>query len=186
MPDMSNNLQPPIPVEIPLSKTKMLLMAAGSLAFVAAGFWFVTHPDLRLFGNKPYPLFTYLIGFAAIAFFGFCAFCLAKKLFDSKPGLVINEEGITDNASGFTFGSIPWTDIENIEMIQIGRQKLIMVLVHNPEEYISRQTNPIMKKMAAMNYSSYKTPISITANTLKYDLDGLYSLLSGRLSESRR
>jgi hypothetical protein len=34
----------------------MLLMAAGSVAFVAAGFWFITHPGIRLFGNKPYPV----------------------------------------------------------------------------------------------------------------------------------
>jgi hypothetical protein len=178
---MASNLQLSTPVEIPLSKQKMLLMAAGSVAFVAAGFWFITHPGIRLFGNKPYPLLTPVIGYAAIAFFGFCAFCLIKKLFDTRPGLIVNEEGITDNASGFSFGLIPWADIEDIYVIEIGRQKLIMVLVNNPDDYINRQTNPIMKKLAAMNYRSYKTPVSITANTLQYDLEELYGLLKERL-----
>jgi hypothetical protein len=56
-----------------------------------------------------------------------------------------------------------------------------MVLVNNPDDYINRQTNPLMKKMAAMNYRSYKTPVSITANTLQYDLEELYGLLKERL-----
>lgn len=159
-------------------------MTAGSLAFVAAGFWFVTHPDVRLFGNQPYPVFTYIIGFAAIAFFGFCAWCLAKKLFDTKPGLVVNAEGIVDNASGFSFGLISWAVIENIDVIEIGGQKLIMVYVSNPDDYINRQTNAIMKKLAAMNYKSYKTPISITANSLQYDFEELYALLQSRWKES--
>ncbi|RWY47964.1 STM3941 family protein [Mucilaginibacter gilvus] len=180
---MVTNLQLTATVEISLSKQKMLLMAAGSLAFVAAGFWFITHPGIRLFGNKPYPVFTYLIGFAAVAFFGFCAFCLIKKLFDTKPGLVVNEEGIIDNCSGFSFGFIPWADIEDIYVIEIGRQKLIIVLVNNPEVYINRQTNPLMKKMAAMNYRSYKTPVSITANTLQYDFEELYVLLRAHVEK---
>jgi hypothetical protein len=178
---MGDNLQPTTSVEIPLSKKKLLLMLFGSIAFVAAGIWFVTHPQIKLLGNKPNPVLAYAIGFAAIAFFGFCAFCLAKKIFDAKPGLVINAEGITDNCSGFSFGLMPWVDIEDIYVMEVGRQKLIMVLVNNPDDYINRQTNPLMKKLAAMNYRSYKTPVSITANTLQYNFDELYGLLRERL-----
>lgn len=178
---MANNLQNAATVEIPLSKNKLVLMLVGSVAFVAAGVWFVTHPDIRLFGNKTNPALAYIIGIAAIAFFGFCAWCLAPKLFDNKPGLVVSAEGITDNCSGFTFGLIPWADIEDINVLEMGKQKLIMILVSDPDEYINRQSNSIMKKMAKMNNSSYGTPISITANTLQYDVEELYSLLRGRL-----
>ncbi|OOQ58153.1 STM3941 family protein [Mucilaginibacter pedocola] len=181
---MASTLQANNTVEIPLSKTKLALLLIGSLAFVAAGLWFVTHPDIRLFGNRPYPVFTYTIGVLAIALFGFCAYCLFKKMFDTRPGLIVSDEGITDNASGFTFGLIPWADIEDINAMEMGKQKLIMVFVSNPEDYIGTQTNGIMKKMAAMNYRSYGTPISITANTLQYDFEELYRLLRGRM-ESR-
>ncbi|TFF38862.1 STM3941 family protein [Mucilaginibacter psychrotolerans] len=174
------------PLEIPLNKSKIALMSIGSLAFVAAGVWFIIHPTIRLFGNKPNPILGYGLGIAAIAFFGFCAFYLIKKLFDTRPGLIVSEEGITDNCSSYTFGLIPWTDIAGIDVIEIGRQKLIMIPVHNPAEYMNRQSNAIMKKMAAINYRQYQTPVSITANTLQYELEDLYTLLKGKLAESKK
>lgn len=183
---MAENLQHTDTIEIPLNKTKLSLMALGSVAFVAAGVWFITHPNIRLFGNQPNPILGYGLGIVAVAFFGFCAYCLVKKLFDTRPGLIVSSEGITDNCSGYTFGLIPWADIEGIEVIEIGKQKLIMILVHNPAEYIDRQSNAIMKKMAAMNYRQYQTPVSITANTLQYELEGLFKVLREKLAENKR
>jgi hypothetical protein len=183
---MSDAVSTATQIEIPLNKGKIALMSIGSLAFVAAGIWFITHPAIRLFGNNPNPILGYGLGIVAVAFFGFCAYCLVKKLFDTRPGLIVSSEGITDNCSGYTFGLIPWADIAGIEVIEVGKQKLIMVLVHNPAEYINRQSNAIMKKMAAMNYRQYQTPVSITANTLQYDLEELYALLKGRLAEFKR
>ena len=99
-------------IEIPLNKSKLVMMLAGSIAFVAIGFWFVINPpEIKnaYWGN---PTRLAVIGYAAIVFFGIVAYVLMRKLPDTKPGLIIDETGLTDNSGGLSAGHIEWSDIE--------------------------------------------------------------------------
>lgn len=109
-------------IEIPLSKGKLVLMFAGSLLFVAAGFWFIKAPETfteTIF--KPSPTLIIILGYASIIFFGLCAVFIFRKLFDTKAGVVIDDKGIHDNSSGVSAGFIPWSDISNISTIEVSR-----------------------------------------------------------------
>ena len=104
-------------IEIALSKKKIFFMLIGALAFVAIGLWFVISPPTisnSYWGN---PTKIAIAGYASIVFFGLCAFVLIKKLPDNKPGLIIDQTGLTDNSSGVSAGQILWSDIENISII---------------------------------------------------------------------
>lgn len=59
-----------------------------------------------------------------------------------------------------------------------------MIEVSNPDVYINRQTNFIAKKAAAINHKMYGSPISITANSLKYSFDDLYYALRKKWQEN--
>jgi hypothetical protein len=173
-------------LEIPLSKKKLVLMFIGSLGFVAAGFWFAFNPpriNNPLFGN---PIFILAISIAAILFFGFCAVFIARKLPDSRPGLVLDSEGLTDYSSGVSIGKILWSDIEDISIIEIQRQKLIMLQVRNPQDYIEKQTNGLKRKIMQMNWKMYGSPLSITAASLQIQFDGLVDLIDEGLTKSRQ
>lgn len=66
-------------IEITLSKRKLTLMLIGSIAFIAAGLWFLIKPPVinnSIFGN---PTLIFLSGIASILFFGLCAFYLTIK-----------------------------------------------------------------------------------------------------------
>ena len=148
-------------IEIALSKKKIFFMLMGALAFVAIGLWFVISPPTisnSYWGN---PTKIAIAGYASIVFFGLCAFVLIKKLPDNKPGLIIDQTGLTDNSSGVSAGQILWTDIENISVIEIHSQKLIMLQVTNPQDYIDKQTSSFKRKMMQLNYKMYGTPLSI-------------------------
>jgi hypothetical protein len=166
-------------LEIELSKTKIFLLLMASLGFVALGLWFVINP--KLWSNSP---LIPLVGYCAIVFFGVCAFFLAAKLRDNKPGLIIDDHGLIDNSSGLPGGEIPWSDITNITVIEINRQKLIMLEVRNPEQYIARQTSGFKRKLMEINFKMYGTPLSISANSLKISFDELWAILSSRLNDN--
>jgi len=173
-------------IEIPLSKKKMYLMLFGSIIFVILGIWLVTNPPKNsnpIFGN---PMIILISGISAIIFFGFIAFTLFKKLPDNKPGLIINSEGIIDNSSGVSAGIVLWKDIIEIKTTNVINQKFLMFIVENPDEYINRQNGIVKRKAMEMNYKSYGSPISISANTLDTNFEELYNLLVKNFAESKK
>ena len=166
---------------IELSKTKMALLLLASCAFVAAGAWLLTldaaairsDRSFRFFFNEP--LFAYGLGVLSILFFGFCGVVAVRKMFDKKPGLVLNSSGVFDNASGASARLIPWPDVVGYEVIEIQGQKMLIIQVGDPRKYIDRG-GPMRR---ALNRASYKMgggTISIPSNTLKIDFPELVAL----------
>ena len=170
-------------IEIPLSKNKLSLMLFGSLIFISLGLWFVIKPPTisnPIIGN---PTLLLTVGIAGILFFGLCAIFIAKKLPEKTPGLIINNQGVIDNSSGVSVGLVPWCDIKGINMTNVANQKFLMLVVKNPDEYINREKGFIKKKAMQMNYKSYGSPISISANGLKCNFDELFKILQDKFNE---
>lgn len=173
-------------IEIPLSKKKLVLMLAGSIGFVAAGIWFLLNPpkiNNALFGN---PTFILVVSIAAILFFGLIVVYIIRKLPDNSPGLIIDQLGITDNSGGLAAGQILWTDIENISVFEINRQKLILLQVKNPEDYINRQSSAFKRKLMRINFNSYGSPVTISANSLQIGFNELLSILTNQFQANSR
>jgi len=162
---------------ISLSKSKITLLLTGSIVFVILGILFILHPERFLtifFKNEEIIRIT---GFTSVGFFGLCAIFYVIKLFDNKPGLIIDKNGILDNSSGISSGLIPWQDIQDINVLKIVRQKIILIVVSNPEDYIVRQKSGFKRKISRLNYNKYETPVQITANGLKIGFNELLSLI---------
>jgi hypothetical protein len=170
-------------IEIPLSKKRIFLMLLGALIFVAIGLWFIIYPPTISKSYSGNLTILAIVGYAAIVFFGLCAFFLSRKLFDKKHGLVIDQTGLTDNSSAGSVVHILWSDIESISIMEIHRQKLIMIHVTNPQDYIDKQTSSFKRKMMQMNYKMYGTPLSIASNGLKISFGELLSTLKDKLEK---
>ena len=173
-------------IEIPLSKKKIALILLGALVFVAIGLWFVIAPPTIKNSYWSNPAKIVIAGYAAIVFFGICAIFCIRKLSDNKPGLIFDDTGLVDNSSGLSAGHILWADIENFSVIEIHKQKLIMLRVKNPRYYIDRERNFLKRKGMELNNKMYGTPLSITSNGLKTSLDNLLTMLNDKLLESRK
>jgi hypothetical protein len=166
------------PIEIPLSKSKLSLMLIGAIAFVALGFWLLSYQPTS--GDPPWMNRPVCVsaGTLSIAFFGLCSVLAVKKLFSTLPGLIISDEGITDNSSGLSAGPIPWKDILSVQTTTAVNQRFILIMISNPQVQMDRQTSSLKRKAMAVNYRTYGTPICISANGLKCNFNELYGLLT--------
>jgi hypothetical protein len=163
-------------IEIPLSKTKMALILAGAALFVVLGVWFVNNP-YQLHRNH---ILIMAVGIASIVVFGVVALFIVSKLFDARPGFIIDDDGITDNSSMFAVGFVPWEDVLGFKIESVASQKFIMVLVNDPDGYIHRQPNALARQTASANYRMYGSPIAISTNALKTKFDEFYRLINER------
>lgn len=158
---------------IKLSKSKAILMILGSFGFVAAGYWLFTM-DAAAMKEMPIddPLFIHGVGIVSMVFFSLTGIIGIRKLFDKRPGLVLNSAGIIDNSSGLSAGFIPWSEITGAETYEVRRQKMLIIKVRNPEEFIQRG-NVLRQAMVKMGSKLSGSPIAITSNTLKINFQEL-------------
>lgn len=178
----------PTPIQIPLSKQKITFLLLGALLFVVLGAWLVLQPEK--FAHGPGSLLgrptVRVVGIAGILFFGICAVYAFRKLLDNKPGLIIDETGLTDNSGGVSAGHILWTDISDLSVISIQKQQFILLRVRNPQDYIDRQKGTFRKKMMQLNFKLYGSPLTITANGLKMTFAELHRLIAERVQAARK
>jgi len=156
------------------SKIKIVLLVAGALAFVLVGaFFLIVGPEEFSSGRRSVdPGLFYLIGSAAVLFFGACLIFGIRKLFDSQPGLVLDANGIYDNSTGVSVGFVPWDDVVDIGRLVIVKQKFVVVIVRNPEKY-TETGNKFARMTKRANASRYKSPVHISANTLQIKFEEL-------------
>lgn len=164
---------------IPLSRTKLLLVMAGSMVFVIGGWWmFRAQPGSALEGGPLGHLtLVHAMGLIGIAFFGLVAAFAFRKLFDRSPGLVLREDGIVDNSSGVAAGLIPWRDIVGFDVMVIQQSRMLVIRVVSPEAYIERG-NPLKRSLNRMNFKLCGSPLAIASTTLKINFDELVRLCS--------
>ena len=161
----------------------MMLLFIGSLAFVILGCLFSIEPDRFIspvFQNRE---LMRIAGIASVVFFGLGAAFIFKKLFDKKVGLIIDEEGITDNSSAISVGLIEWQDIKGIETLQIASTKLLMLQTDQPEKYIGKAKNGFSRRAMKANNKMYGSPLSLNATTLQIKYEELERLVREELKK---
>lgn len=172
-------------IEIPLSKKKIIAVLIGTIVFVALGTWFVMKPGIFSRGPLRSEPVVYIVGIAAIVFFGLVGVYALRKLPDNRPGVIMDETGITDNSSAVAAGHILWTDINSISVITIQKQAFILFHVKNPQDYIDRQSGFFKKKLMQMNFNMYGSPLTLNANGLKITFGELHKLVAERVGAGK-
>ncbi len=156
-------------IKIPLSKTKIILLTIGSLAFVVVGYFLLWD----------------ISGIAAIIFFGATGIYGIIKLLDKKIGLQIDNQGITDHSSATSIGLIEWQDISGIRSQRIKSQKFIMIDVIDAEKYISKASNKFKRSIMRANMKLYGTPISISSNALQCNFEALRKTVQAEFKRNK-
>ena len=170
-------------IEIPLSKAKLAKLFLFSLLFEGAGLWLlIVNPQISnpVFNNS---LFKGVASSGAIILGVFGIYFYSRKLFDKKPGLVLDERGLYDNTSAFNFGLIPWEDISQIHERTVrasifSRQQFVTIGLVNPDKYILREKNFVKRKLLSVNASSYGSPVHLSTNGLKTNHRELLQMLT--------
>lgn len=137
---------------------------------------------MRLLRN---PMVVKSVGIIASIFFGATGIYGIRKIFDNKVGLIIDENGITDNSNASSIGLIEWNDISEIKTEQVMSTKFLLIEIENPEKYIAKAKNKMKARLMKTNMKMYGTPLSITSNTLKYDFDELGKLIQTEFEKNK-
>jgi|GEM_PF-836281 len=159
-------------VEIRNSFIKYTLLLMVSMAFVAGGALIVWK------GEAP------LVGWASILFFGAGVLVFAWQLLDTRPRLVINEQGINDRTLGI--GILPWSEIAGAYVHSINNIDFICLILRNPEEYRSR-LSPIKRFMSPANRALGCTDFIINLAGISVPTQAIFELVlkQSKLAEHR-
>lgn len=159
---------------IPLSKRKIILCFLGSLAFVAGSVWMWSIADVQQHRS---PLYAKGVALFAGGFFSLCAIYYCIKLFDRRPGLIVDTQGIVDNSSGVAVGRIPWGEIVGLKVCQYGRSRFLTIVVSNPDDYLGRSAF-LPRMLNSMNTRLTGSPINIPSTTLALKFEDLVGILT--------
>lgn len=162
-------------IEIPLSKAKLILFAAVmAIVMVVGVFLFLASFEQK---NKLPPIVFQIMGILCFLFSVFFEIPLIKKIFDSKPGLILNNEGIQDNSAmlvGERF--IPWKEITGFDAVEIESAQLLVILVRDPQIFL-HHPKAYVQKMLQGSFNRYGSPIILSDNSLKTNFDNLCQTL---------
>ncbi|MFE7855360.1 STM3941 family protein [Streptomyces sp. NPDC057403] len=153
---MITNGVPQSPTVYPLAKTRVWLMLAGSLVFVALGIVFlVAHSTVKMT----------VAGALAVPFFGLCAVLIVQRLFRGRPELVVDDAGVEHVRLGrFGWGEIAAVRIRE-QRVRNTSQRFIELVLHDPEAYLARAPR-LVRSTASMNARLGFGPANMATNTL--------------------
>jgi hypothetical protein len=163
-------------VSIPLNKTKLLMAFAACSAAAWFGWWLL-HLDDAHIATLPAindPKFARPFGLFTLVLPGSFALWLLRRLFDVSPGLQFVTDGFIDNTNMFSMGYIAWEDVTGIEVRQIQNQKLIYVLLQDPEKYISK-CNALKRALLRFCMNIGPSPVTLVTTSLEL---GFYEVLN--------
>jgi succinate dehydrogenase/fumarate reductase cytochrome b subunit len=177
-------------IEIPLNKVSYGFSLIFSCLFGITGIFLIICPfvfppsetNVYFFDNILLnPLIQVFTGILAIIFCVFIFNNLYKKFIDKKPGLVIDDTGITDNCSVLTAKHIKWENIIKIKNINLLIVQFISIYINNPDEYIKQFKSRLSLKMLKWDKKMVGTPINISVDSLKCKPKELISILQSKL-----
>jgi len=102
--DLSQLFASSLPVEVKRSIPKTLLTLLGCAGFTGIGIWSLT--------TRPLTSQDLLVGVLCITFFGMGGLVGVYMLFDTRPRVLLNEQGVW--VRGWKGCPIPWSDVERV------------------------------------------------------------------------
>ncbi len=148
------------------SKTKMLACAIGSLLFVILSLYIAyNYETLNL----------KIIGYIGILLFSLGFVYPVYRLLSVKPSVIINDEGIFDNASAVGVGMLKWEEISEVSTYKIGGYggQRVLGIVPKDKETIMERLPFIKRVMMSMNEELGFPPINIPQINLSISVDEL-------------
>lgn len=121
-------------------------------------------------------------------YFLFAAYHRLLRLLSSKPQLIIDTEGITDDVDFFSIGKIRWNEITRVFPYSIFGQPAIGLVLKDLDSMMRKQSSfkrIIIKYYQLVNVGA-KTPINIPGNSLGLRVEDLVKSMERYVDEESR
>ena len=105
---------------------------------------------------------------------------LTKHSSQKVPGLVINDDGLTDNSNILSVGFISWADITEISLAKGDfNRDMFVIKVRNPQDYLTKS----VRYAASLQYQfkHFGSPIVINPVVLDVAPQRLWAMLNERV-----
>lgn len=173
-------------MEIPLSKSKLLLYFLACIVFITISILYIITPESFFSPIMKNQLVIRLTGIVGVVILIPCTGVIIKKKLDKTPGLIIDENGIINNTNAIRQGLIEWRDIINVSQRVVQYNKFMLIHVKKPDKYIMREKNLFFRWLSRMNNRMYGTPITITHASIKINFDDLETLIKSKIEENKQ
>lgn len=152
------------PIIVYASRQRLLKLCLGSLALVGCATWILVQPEV--------PPKVLLCAWLGIPIFGLITAFILKRLVLPIPAVVLEDRGITVNASWLSVGFIPWSDVTNAGITSYLNQRFLGISLHNPEKYLA-SVGFVKRYLMRTNSSSIGYAVSIPELALPISLEEL-------------
>ena len=141
-------------VVLPSSWARTLLILLGCLGFVGLSVWIMSLPAHEV------SLKVTIAAWVGIPFFGLIGIFALYRLFSNNPALIIDVNGITDNASALSAGFIPWSNFASAAIITIKNQRMIRIDLVNVNGFLT-SLGPFKRRVLKMNLAMVGYAVAI-------------------------
>lgn len=142
------------------SRWKYILLLIASIGFVCAGIWMIIDGEW--------------FGWVGALFFGSGIPIFVWQIIDSRPRLIIDDNGILDRTLGV--GYIAWRDIEAAYVQSISGNDFICLELRNTEHYAQKLSN-VKRAMTAANRGLGFTDFNINLSGVDAKTDEVFELV---------
>ena len=126
--------------------------------------------------------FLILLGIIWLVIFSMMALYYILRLVFYKPSLIIDKDGIFDNAAYTSAGYLKWTEIESIclynQKYKIGSQKALGINLKNKDAFMDRCHG--FKKISI---EMAKYPVIISQNAINIRIEDLHNVMNSYLNQ---
>jgi hypothetical protein len=158
-------------IQIKNSRQKFLFLLIATIGFAVGGLIMILHP--RSASDQ-------WIGWMCIIFFGSGVPLFVKKISESGPRLIINDQGIFDRT--LDVGTIPWSEITDAYIKSIKGNDFICLELRNPEMW-SNQLSGIKKAAISANKALGFTEFSVNLVGVAADTAAIHELIIKKVAE---
>jgi hypothetical protein len=156
------------------NKGRLAFLLVNAVIFVAICGYILTRDAAQV------PLKVMIAADVGTPFFAACGIYLLFRLLSRSPALIIDERGLTDNASFTSAGFIPWSDIQAVQIMQVKRQPFLAIHVTDPEQYLQR-LNILQQILMRANLAITGCVVNIPQSMLPVRLNALLNEINRHL-----
>lgn len=149
-------------------RTRLVLLSAGAVAFVAVGALMIAAGNTTLIA----------LGAVAASFFGSVLAYLGYRLVRPRASVIVDQSGIHDHASLSAVGFVPWHEVRRYRTRVVGTEPMLTITVTEPEAVLARVSLP-RRLLIRMNRRMTGTPVNIPQIALPIRVDELLQELDG-------
>jgi hypothetical protein len=165
-------------ITLHVPRKKFVYMLGGTLGFLALALALLAKPWVQWWIG--FQLMLYF----CILFLGIFAACFVVRLLWPVPMLVIDDKGLTDNASLLGAGFMAWREIGRVEIEEVLQQEYLAIYAVDVEQVLAR-CNPIKRAIMRINQRMAGTPLLLPMAALAMNGDELLAAVRPHLAARR-